>query len=178
MGGEDPKDPDVEFIGLMPVAPANPPGGLAVAAPTLVAVAPTPIAIAPTPAAPTPDATAAVSANRGVRAATQGAQRAQANIAAGNIGDPQVFPAGIWINRNNDQISLLAQMNQEISRGIANLNYFLPSEDECRQACHEAALMGANQRLSAAIAHGRPTTTLLQQIERLENQLDAILNTI
>ncbi len=178
MGGEDPKDPDVEFIGLMPVAPANPPGGLAVAAPTLVAIAPTPIAIPPTPAAPTPAATATVSANCGVRAANQGAQRAQANIAAGNIGDPQVFPAGVRINRSNDQISLLAQMNQEVARGIANLNSFLPSEDERHQARLKAALTGANQRLSAAIAHGRPTTTLLQQIERLENQLDAILNTL
>ena len=49
----------------MPVAPANPHGGLAVAAPTLIAIAPTPIAFAPTPAAPTPAAAAAVSANRG-----------------------------------------------------------------------------------------------------------------
>ena len=178
MGDEDPEDPDVEFIGLMPVAPANPPGGLAVAAPTIVAIAPTPIAIAPTPAAPTPAAAATVSANRGIRAANQGAQHAQANIAAGSIGNPQVFPAGVRINRNNNQISLLAQMNQEVARGIANLNSFLPSEDERRQARLEAALAGANQRLSAAIAHGRPTTTLLQQIERLENQLDAILNTI
>ena len=178
MSGEDPADPDVEFIGLMPVTPANPPGGLAVAAPTIVAIAPTPIAIAPTPAAPTPAAAATVSANRGVRAANQGAQHAQANIAAGSIGNSQVFPAGVRINRNNGQISLLAQINQEVARGIANLNSFLPSEDERRQACLEAALAGANQRLSAAIAHGRPTTTLLQQIERLENQLDAILNTI
>jgi len=173
MGDEDPEDPDVEFIGLMPVTPANPPGGLAVAAPTIVAIAPTPIAIAPTPAA-----AATVSANRGVRAANQGAQRAQANIAAGSISDPQVFPVGVRINRNNDQISLLAQMNQEVARGIANLNSFLPNEDERRQARLEAALAGANQHLSAVIAHGRPTTTLLQQIERLENQLDAILNTI
>ena len=162
----------------MPVAPENPPGGLAVAAPTLVAIAPIPIAITPTPAAPTPTATATVSANCGVRAANEGAQYAQANIAAGNIGDPQVFPAGVRINRNNNQISLLAQMNQEVARGIANLNSFLPSEDERCQARLKAALAGANQRLSAAIAHGRPTTTLLQQIERLENQLDAILNTI
>jgi hypothetical protein len=178
MGDEDPKDPDVEFIGLMPVAPANPPGGLAVAAPTIVAIAPTPIAIAPTPAAPTPAAAATVSANRGVRAANQGAHRAQANFAVGSIGNPQVFPAFVRINRNNDQISLLTQMNQEVARGIANLNSFLPSEDERRQAHLEAALAGANQRLSAAIAHGRPTTTLLQPIECLENQLDAILNTI
>ncbi len=146
--------------------------------PPIVAITPTPIAIAPTPAASTPAVAATVSANRGVRAANQGPQRAQANIAAGSIGDPQVFPAGVRINRNNDQISLLAQMNQEVARDIANLNSFLPSEDERRQARLEVALAGANQRLSAAIAHGRPITTLLQQINRLENQLDAILNTI
>ena len=178
MGDEDPKNPDVEFIGLMPVTPANPPGGLAVAAPTIVAIAPTPIAIAPTPVASTPAAAATVSANRGVRAANQGAQRAQANIAAGSIGNPQVFPAGVCINRNNNQISLLAQILQEVARGIANLNSFLPSEDERRQARLKAVLTGANQCLSAAIVHGRPTTTLLQPIECLENQLDAILNTI
>ncbi len=178
MGGEDPKDPDMEYIGLMPVAPVNPPGGLVVAAPTLVTIAPTPIAIAPTPAAPTPAAAATVSANRGVCAANQGAQRAQANIVAGNIGDPQVFPSGVRTNRNNDQISLLAQMNQEVSRSIANLNSFLPCEDERCQARLKAALTRANQRLSAAIVHGRPTTTLLQQIKRLEYQLDAILNII
>jgi hypothetical protein len=80
--------------------------------------------------------------------------------------------------RNSSQITLLAQMNQEVARGIASLNPFLPHEDERRQACLEAALMGANQCLSAAIAHGRPTTTLLQQIYCLENQLDAILNVI
>ncbi len=95
-----------------------------------------------------------------------------------NSSESQVFPAGVRINRNNDQISLLAQMNQEVARGIANLNSFLPSEDERCQARLEAALAGANQRLSAAIAHGSSTATLLQQIDCLENQLDAILNTI
>ena len=95
-----------------------------------------------------------------------------------NSSESQVFPAGVRINRNNDQISLLAQMNQEVSRGIANLNSFLPREDERCQACLEAALTRANQCLSAANAHGRPTTTLLQQIKRLENQLDDILNII
>jgi hypothetical protein len=69
-------------------------------------------------------------------------------------------------------------MNQEVARGIANLNSFLPHDDERRQTRLEAAITSANQRLSAAIANGRPTANILQQIERLENQLDAILNTI
>jgi hypothetical protein len=95
MDGESPKDPNVEFVGLMPVAPANPPGGLTASAPT--PSVPTPAV--PTPAVPTPATTAAVGANRAVRAANQAAQHAQAIIAAGNIGDPQVIPAGVCPKR-------------------------------------------------------------------------------
>ena len=85
--GQDPVDLDVKFVGLMPVAPANPPGGLA----ALATVAPAAVA----PAAATPVA-AAVGANRGVRGRDQEAtQHHQAIIAAGNIGDPQVFLLGI-----------------------------------------------------------------------------------
>jgi hypothetical protein len=40
------------------------------------------------------------------------------------LGDPQVvLPTGIR-GRNPDQVALLAQMNQEVARGIANLNSF------------------------------------------------------
>ncbi len=117
--GQDPADLDTEFVGLMPFAPANPPGGLA--APAAVApAAVTPAAV--TPAAATPVA-AAVGTNRGVRGRDQATQRHQAIIAADNIGDPQVFPSGIR-GRNPDQVALLAQMNQEVARGIANLNSF------------------------------------------------------
>jgi len=116
--------------------------------------------------------------NLGLIAGNQAGQHAQANVAAGNIGNPQVFPSGVRTSRNLDQVTLLAHMNQEVARGIANLNSFLPRDDERRQARLEAAITSANQRLSAAIEHGRPTATILQQIERLENQLDAILNTI
>jgi len=69
-------------------------------------------------------------------------------------------------------------MNQEVARGIANLNSFLPSADERRRARLEAALTSANQRHSAALANGRSTAAIEQLIDWLENQLDAILNAI
>jgi hypothetical protein len=69
-------------------------------------------------------------------------------------------------------------MNQEVARGIANHNSFLPCDDERCQTCLEAAITSANQRLRAAIANGGATANILQQIKRLENQLDVFLNTI
>jgi hypothetical protein len=143
----------------------------------LAAAAPTPTVHTPAVHTPTP-VTAAGGINLGVIAGNQAGQRAQANVAAGNIGDPQVFPSGVRTSRNLDQVTLLAHMNQEVARGIAHLNSFLPRDDERRQSRLEAAITCANQRLSAAIANGRPTANILQQIERLENQLDAILNSI
>mgnify|MGYP006163916831 FL=1 len=73
---------------------------------------------------------------------------------------------------------MLAQMNQEVARGIANLNSFLPSAEERRQARLETALTSANQRHSAALANGWSTAAIEQLIDWLENQLDAILNAI
>jgi hypothetical protein len=181
--GQDPVDLDIEFVGLMPVAPANPPGGLA--APTALApaaVAPATVApatVAPAavaPAAATPVA-AAVGANCGVRGRDQATQRHQAIIAAGNIGNPQAFPLGIH-GRNPNQVSLLAQMNQEVARGIAHHNSFLPSAEERCQAHLKAALTSTNHRQSAALANGRSTAAIEQLIDWLENQLDAILNAI
>ncbi len=104
----------------MPVAPANPPGGLV--APTAVAPAvAAPAAV--TPAAASPVAVA-IDANHGILGRDQATQRHQSFIAAGNIGDPQaVLPTGIR-GRNPNQVALLAQMNQEVARGIANLNSF------------------------------------------------------
>jgi hypothetical protein len=150
-------------VQLMPVAhPMNPPvAATAAAAPTALA----------NPAA------VAVGANRGVLARDRTSQRRQAFVAAGNIGEPQVIPTGIR-GRNPDHVTLLAQMNQEVARGIANLNSFLPSADKRRQARLEAALTSANQRHSAALANGRSTVAIEQLIDRLENQLDAILNAI
>ncbi len=133
-----------------------------------------PAAVAPAAAT---HVAAAVSANRGVRGRDQAIQHHQAIIAAGNIGNPQVFPSGIH-GRNPDQVALLAQMNQEVARGIANLNSFLPSADEHHQACLEAALTSANQCHSAALANGRSTAAIEQLIDRLEKQLDTILNAI
>jgi hypothetical protein len=161
--GEDLAGLDLD-VQLMPVAPMNPPvAATAAAAPTALA----------NPAA----AAVAVGANRGVLARDRASQRRQAFVAAGNIGEPQVIPTGIR-GRNPDHVTLLAQMNQEVARGIANLNSFLPSADERRQARLEAALTSANQRHSAALANGRSTVAIEQLIDRLENQLDAILSGI
>ena len=71
-------------------------------------------------------------------------------------------------------------MNQEVARGIANLNSFFPSADERCQARLEAALTSANQRHSPALANGRSSTmAAIEQLKyQFENQLDAILNSI
>ncbi len=163
----------------MPVAPANPLGGLAapvaVAHVTVATAAVAPATVVPTAA--TPVAAAAVRTNHGVWGRDQATQHQQALIAAGNIGDPQVIPTGIH-GRNPDHVTLLAQMNHEVARGIANLNSFLPSADERRQARLKAALTSANQRHSAALANGWSTAAIEQLIDWLENQLDAILNAI
>jgi hypothetical protein len=104
--------------------------------------------------------TAAGGINLGVIAGNQAGQHAQANVAAGYIDNPQVFPSGVCTSRNLDQVTLLAHMNQEVVRGIANLNSFLPRDDERRQTRLEAAITSANQRLSAAVANGRPTANI------------------
>ncbi len=127
------------------------------------------------PAAATPVTAATVGTNCGVCGRDPATQHQQALIAAGNIGDPQVVPAG---GRNPDHVALLAQMNQEVARGIANLNSFLPSADEPFQARLKAALTSANQRHSAVLTNGQSTAAIGQLIDRLENQLDAILNAI
>jgi hypothetical protein len=172
--GEDLEYLDVEYVGLMSVAPANPPGGLV--APTAVApAAAAPAAVAPATAAPV---TVAIGANHRILGRDQATQHHQSFIAAGNIGDPQAaLPTGIR-GRNPNQVALLAQMNQEVARGIANLNSFLPSADERCQAHLEAALTSANQRHSTALANERSTVAIEQLIDWLENQLDAILNSI
>jgi len=182
--GQDPEDLDIEFVGLMTLAPANHLGGLATpfavthGAVTTPAVATTAVAPATVvPAAATPVTAAAVGTNRGVRGRDPATQRQQALIAAGNIGDPQVFPTDLR-GRNPDHVALLAQMNQEVARGIANLNSFFPSADEHRQAFLEAALTSANQCHIAALANGRSTAAIEQLIDWLENQLDTILNAI
>ncbi len=163
----------------MPVALANPPGGFvtptAVAPATAAPAAVAPAAVAPAAVPPIP---VAIGANHGILGRDQATQHHQSFIAAGNIGDPQVvLPTGIH-GRHPDQVALLAQMNQEVARGIANLNSFLPSADERCQAHLEAVLTSANQRHSAALANRRSTVAIEQLIDRLENQLDAILNSI
>ena len=189
-----PMNPPGGLVAATAAAAPTPRGGLAtsvaVAPATVATAAVDPIAVIPitvttpavapaavAPAAATP-AAVAVGANRGVLGRDRASQRRQAFTAAGTIGDPQaVLPTGIR-GRNPDQVGLLAQMNQEVARGIANLSSFLPSADERRQARLEAALTSANQRHSAALANGRSTVAIEQLIDRLENQLDAILNAI
>ena len=133
--GEDLAGLDLD-VQMMPVAPMNPTGGLVAATAT---AAPTALA---NPAA------VAVGANRGVLVRDRASKHHQAFVAAGTIGDTQaVLPTGIC-SRNPNQVSLLAQMNQEVARGIANLSSFLPSADERCQARLEAALTCANQHIT------------------------------
>jgi len=135
----------------MPVAPANPHGGLAAPVAGVHAA----VAVAPVPAAATPVAAAAVGTNHGVCGRDSATQHQQALVAVGNIGNLQVIPTGIH-GRNPDHVALLAQMNQEVARaGIANLNLFLPSADVRHQARLKAVLTSANHRYSAALANGR-----------------------
>ena len=108
-------------------------------------------AVAPVSAAATPVAAATVGTNHGVRGRDLPTQHQQALIAAGNIGNRKGIPTGIC-GRNPDHVDLLAQMNQEVARGIANLNLFLPSADKHSQARLEAALTSANQPHSTALA--------------------------
>ncbi len=101
--GEDLEHLGVKYVGLMPVATANPPGGLV--APTAVApAAAAPAAVASATAAPV---AVAIGANHGILGRDQATQRHQSFIAAGNIGDPQaVLPTGIY-GRNPDQVALI-----------------------------------------------------------------------
>ncbi len=116
---------EVEFVGNLPTG--------------LAAAAPTPTVHTPAVHTPAP-VIAAEGINLGVIAGNQAGQRTQANIAAGNISNPQVFPSGVRTSRNLDQVTLLAHMNQEVVRGVANLNSFLPRDDERHQTCLEAAI--------------------------------------
>jgi hypothetical protein len=144
---------------------------------TVAPAAVAPAAVAPAAVAPV---AVAVGANHGVLGRNQATQRHQSFITVGNIGNPQVvLPTGIR-GRNPDQVAFLAQMNQEVAMGIANLNSFLLSADERHEACLEAMLTSTNQRHSAALANGRSTVAIEQLIDWLENQLDAdaILNSI
>ena len=54
----------------------------------------------------------------------------------------------------------------------------MPTDAKRRQTCLENALESANKRLTAAQAQGRNTAIILQQIDRLETQLDLVINAI
>ncbi len=98
----------------------------------------------------------------------------QARYAAGNA----IVTSNGVRGKNPDQTSILAQMNQEVALGIQHLQSFMPTEAERRQNRIKSALASANSRLTAAQAHERDTTAILRQIDRLENQLDDIINAI
>ncbi len=125
----------------------------------------------PPAAADPPHATAVVllpPVNCEVQGRDQPSQHQQANIAAGGIGDPQVIPYGVC-GRNPNHVPLLAKMNMEVAQGIAHLNGFEPLEERRTDA---------NQQLGAAKANGMSTCAIKDQIDCLENELDAILNAI
>ena len=69
-------------------------------------------------------------------------------------------------------------MNREVAQGMQHLRSFMPTDAERRQTRIEAALESANNRLTAAQTQGRNTATILNQIDRLETELDAIINDI
>ena len=98
----------------------------------------------------------------------------QAQYAAWNA---TITPNGVR-GKNPDQMIILAQMNQEVAQGIWSLQSFMPTEAKRHQNRIKSALVSANKRLTAAQAHGRDTTAILRQIDRLENQLDENINAI
>jgi hypothetical protein len=54
----------------------------------------------------------------------------------------------------------------------------MPTDAERRQTRLENALESAKKHLTAAQAQGRNTAIFLQQIDRLETQLDLVINAI
>ena len=54
----------------------------------------------------------------------------------------------------------------------------MPTDAERRQTRLENALESANKRLTASQAQGRNTAIILQEIYRLETQLDLVINAI
>jgi hypothetical protein len=69
-------------------------------------------------------------------------------------------------------------MNQDVAEGMRHLQSFMPTYAERRQTRLENALESANKRLTAAQAQGRNTAIILQQIDRLETELDLVINAI
>ena len=111
-------------------------------------------------------------ANLGQRATNNVASRQQSNLAAGNVGDRVVFPAGTR-TRNPDQVDVLRLMNEQIMQGITSLSNLAPSAADQRRVQLESALSSAITRMAQYTAMGRSTDAILCRIERLETELDA-----
>jgi hypothetical protein len=69
-------------------------------------------------------------------------------------------------------------MNHDVAQGMRHLQSFMPTDAERRQTRLENALESANKRLTASQAQGRNTAIILQEIYRLETQLDLVINAI
>ena len=100
------------------------------------------------------------------------ASRQQSNLAAGNVGDRVVFPAGTR-TRNPDQVDVLRLMNEQIMQGIMSLSNLAPSAADQRRVQLESALSSAITRMAQYTAMGRSTDAISLRIERLETELDA-----
>jgi len=100
------------------------------------------------------------------------ASRQQSNLAAGNIGDRVVFPAGTR-TRNPDQVDVLHLMNEQIMQGIMRLSNLAPSAADQRRVQLESALCSAITRMTQYTAMGRSTDAISLPIERLQTELNA-----
>lgn len=103
-------------------------------------------------------------ANLGQRARNNVASRQQSNLAAGNIGDRVVFPAGTR-TRNPDQVDVLRLMNEQIMQGITSLSNLAPSAADQRRVQLESALSSAITRMAQYTAMGRSMDAISLWIE-------------
>jgi len=86
-------------------------------------------------------------ANLGQRARNNVASRQQSNLAAGNVGNRVVIPAGTR-TRNPDQVDVLRLMNEQIMQGITSLSNLAPSAADQRRVQLESALSSAITRMT------------------------------
>ena len=120
-------------------------------------------------------------ANQGILGANRHLQRQQANIAAGNVGNPIVYPEGTR-TRNPDQVDVLDLMNRQMMQGVdslANLAGSLqPSPDERRRVQLEGALSSCLERMQQMTTNGLDTTSITARIARLQQSLDDHIDTM
>ncbi len=116
-----------------------------------------------------PGVTAGV--NLGIHLTNATTSRQQSLIAAGGVGDSVVFPVGTR-TRNPDQVDVLHLINQQMAQGMAHLSSMMPSQDECRMAQLERAIVSALQRMEQYKALGMDTSAMSRRIIALENELN------